>query len=143
MDLPENVTPYDLEYPKFSSNDPPEYEAGNSGTLTFYKTASFGWCLATLFIGWGSRSSVAASSDRTYAIRVDTEELVRVGKGPHVTSEVTIYLKKSRMEALKKYVDLYTKGLTDAGTALGPHIKPTCPGALRRSKGGSGGWPFF
>lgn len=85
--------------------------AGSGGTLTFYNTAGFGWCLATLAIAAGRRGQ----PDRTYAVKLDDGAVVRIGGGPHVLSTVTVYINKGRETALKRYIDLYTEGAGRAG----------------------------
>jgi len=108
--LPPNVLAVDLSYPDFQK-DPMVHDVGQHGMLTFYKTDSIGWCVMTLDISRGRGNN----ADRKYGIRVAGGGVVRVGNGPHVKEQVTIYVRKSRAAALKKYTDLYTEGLTRAG----------------------------
>lgn len=113
--LPEGVTAEDLKYPDTwdrKTNKPTPKsehtvrELGDHGQLSFYHVTSLGWCIATLPIA----GSVRGQPPRTYAIRVDDGSTVRIGQGPHVTRTVTVYIRASRAEALKKFTDLYASG---------------------------------
>ena len=119
--LPLGVIASDTNWPRVEydekgrAKNPDEqmvYDAGNNGMLTFYNTTGFGWCLATLQISRGKRGM----PDRTYATRIDDGQGVRIGSGPHVTQTVTVYVRKGRLIALKKYVDMYVSGLVRANT---------------------------
>ena len=113
-----DTMPPKLQYTKnYKIKNPSEqvdYEVGDHGQLTFYETAGFGWCLATLSISSSRRGT--RTTDRTYAVRVSDGASVRVGAGPHVTRTITVYLRKSRLEALKKYIDMYAAGQVAANT---------------------------
>lgn len=80
--------------------------------FTFYKTAAFGWCLMTLDISKGKRGN----ADRSYGVVVADGKVCRCGNGPHVLKEVVVYLTPDNLERLKVYIDLWRKGMADAGT---------------------------
>jgi len=84
-----------------------------------WHVGDWGWCIPTLLIRNAPRRRVSWSNQsappRTYAIRVDKGEIVRVGLGPHVTERVTIYVRKNRQAALQKYLDMREKGAEGAG----------------------------
>lgn len=86
--------------------------------LTFYRVPNGRhapeWVLCVLLISKARRGSDHA--DRFYAIGVSDGKIYTVGKGPHVTDEVTIHLNKSNVERFLKYHALYLKGLADAGS---------------------------
>ena len=52
--------------------------------------------------------------DRTYAVTLEGQP-VRIGKGPHILRTVTVYVRKNRVEALQKYLDLKNNGEVKAG----------------------------
>lgn len=142
--LPEGIIEADLTYPKteytkagkFSKkNDKMVWEAGDEGSLTFYETAAFGWCLATLSIS-KSRSH-GRTTDRTYAARVSDGASVRVGAGPHVTRTIKVYLRESRMKALQKYIEMFQQGQVAANTIRDRVSSRRAEGAFRRGRGES------
>jgi hypothetical protein len=126
--LPPDILISDCKYPE---HDDMAYEAGDHGQLTFYNTTAFGWCIATLLISRSTRGT----SDRTYAIRISDGAGVRIGLGPHVTNTVSIYLRKSRLEALKKYTDLYIKGSVKANTTRDRISSRRAEGVEKRAAG--------
>lgn len=129
--LPTGVIQKDLEYPKYNSKDRLMSDIGEYGTLTFYETKRFGWCITTLGISRGKMGRAA----RSYAVRVSDGSPVRIGNGPHVTRVVKVYVRTSRVKALQKYVDLYNKGAEDASTIRDRISSRRAEGALRRARG--------
>lgn len=112
-DLPPDVTAADLEYPRYedrADDVPMDVHYG----LTFYKTTRLGWTLLTLEIRSGKRRYRPSTTDRSYGITMDGG-LCRVGNGPHVLTTVKVHLTKSNIGRLRKYVDLWTKGMAAAG----------------------------
>ena len=128
LELPPGITLEDTQYP---SHEDREYEAGDHGQLTFYNTTGFGWCIATLLISRSNRGS----SDRTYAIRTYDGVSVRIGVGPHVKGTVTVYIRKSRREALNNYINLYTQGAIRANTTRDRISSRRAEGVERRAAG--------
>lgn len=117
--LPEGILKSDLKFPAWKSKNKLLYNVANAGRLTFHFTEKFGWVIATLVIGSAKRGSGLA--DRTYAVQVEKQasgdhSIVTVGKGPHVLSSIVVYLTEKRLTKLRKYVDIYTAGLGDAGS---------------------------
>ena len=127
LELPPGITVEDTKWG--GSADANVYALGNSGQITFYKT-SLGWVITTLGIANSTRGQAA----RSYAITLDGA-ICRVGQGPHVTAQVTIYIKASRVEALKKYTDLYTKGMVAAGTTRDRISSRRAEGSQMRAEG--------
>lgn len=115
QDLPPDVLPDDLKYASGMSYEDSnlltqkvgEYE---NRTLEFYQTTGFGWVLCTLPITGGKRGR----ADRTYGVDLKGQTC-RVGNGPHVLQQVTVYVTLKNLSRLQKYVDLKIKGLTRAG----------------------------
>ena len=109
--LPKGVKITDTQR-KYSLKDgyaPVDRAMGDCGSVTMHYTERFGWCIATLPI---SKSQKFA--DRTYGICVNDKGIVRVGKGPHVLSTITLYFKQKRAEMLAHYAELYKVGLVRA-----------------------------
>lgn len=119
-ELPKGITNKDLQYPSYKSSDRLAYDdarLSNSGSFELIHVIGWGWCISTLLIRKaGRRSSESAISGgaRVYAVRVDTGETVRVGLGPHVDERVQVYVRKSRVKALERYINLLVSGATRA-----------------------------
>jgi hypothetical protein len=109
--LPAGIKATDLKYPKWDAKDQlARDDKGYSMSFELWYTPSMGWVIPTLQIARGKRGY----ADRTYAVRVDGNGLCRVGQGPHVTEQVTVYVKESRREALAKYLTLQAEGTKDS-----------------------------
>src|ERR1700747_2559427 len=106
-ELPPDVLKSDTVYPKWNGTKRQRV----LHTLTFYKTQRLGWVITTLHIAKARRPG---TSDRSYCVGIDGS-LCRAGRGPHVLSEVTVYVTEKRLSKLQKYVDLHEKGLAAAG----------------------------
>ena len=132
MELPPGIIVDDTKYPEHP--DKALHDAGDYGSLTFYKTTAFGWCLATLKIASASRRN-RNQTDRTYAVRVEDGQPVRVGAGPHVTQTITIYLRESRKEELKRYIEMFTSGMDRANTIRDRISSRRAQGAEERALG--------
>lgn len=109
--LPKGVKQTDTErkYSPKTGYAPIDTKLGNYGSVTMHYTERFGWCIATLPI-----SKSQKFQDRTYGICVDGGDIVRVGKGPHILSTITVYFKTNRVNELMTYAELYKTGLTKA-----------------------------
>ena len=117
--LPKGILASDSKYPGNRKEDRVDWKLGRSGSLTLHHTERFGWCIATLPIS-GARSGSGYVA-RTYGIQVEADyagehKIVTVGNGPHVSTTVEIYLKESRLKELQPYIDLYNKGMENAGS---------------------------
>jgi hypothetical protein len=132
IELPEGVEVKDTIYPKWNSKDRIVQEAGDSGRLSFYLTTGFGWCVATLLI---SNTRKPNGFARTYAVRCSDGAQVRIGKGPHVTKEITVYIRKSRVKALQKYIDMFSKGQVEANEVRDRISSRRAQGVLNRANG--------
>jgi hypothetical protein len=115
--LPAGVTEADTKWPEYDSKDKVNYRLADGGALTFYETedrkGNVSWVIATLYIGGHRTKAPDFTSNRTYGIRLDGA-IVTCGAGPHVKQTLTVYLRESRVEKLRHYVDLYNKGLKEA-----------------------------
>lgn len=156
IELPPDVLAADVAYPAYREKTEAEYDAerkaGNelhaklvemvgedhaytARALTLHKAkggrTGEHWSVATLPIS-KSRNGYA---DRTYAIRVDTGEVCRIGKGPHVVATLTLYIRPENFDRLKKYVELYAKGLESAGLIRDRISSRRAMGALHRANG--------
>ena len=132
--LPEGILMGDLVMPKNKDG----YSDWNAlagtrvmgGQFELWYTTGFGWCIPTLNISHNRR----ASSERTYAVRVDTDGVVRIGGGPHVIERHWVYVKKARLKALQKFVDMQAQGAVDANTVRDRISSRRAQGALNRAK---------
>lgn len=129
--LPPGVQASDLEYPRTSKGERLAYALGSHGVLQFYETTRFGWCLCTLRIGGGGRHG----PERYYAARVEDGATVSVGRGPHVTRVIEVFVREDRAEALKRYTDLHKEGLARAGTVRDRISSRRAQGAEERAAG--------
>ena len=147
--LPPDVQKADLEHPKYGSGDylpntelekiGMGYESGFPGRFTFYKVEGrsvLGWVLTTLHISKpSSRARAGATMDRTYGIGVADSKVYTVGKGPHVTAIVEVYLTKANLTRLMKYVELWKKGMADAGGIRDRISSRRAQGQINRAEG--------
>lgn len=96
----------------------------------------WGWCIPTLLISnAGSRrvnSTGAGATKRTYAVRVDNRETVRIGLGPHVKGTYTVNVTKKSLPAMEKYFTLIQEGQTKAGQIRDTISTRRAQGAMRR-----------
>lgn len=98
--LPKGILKSDLKYPTKNHAYDEDFE--------LWYTSGFGWCIPTLLIG-KARYGNGQYGNRTYATTLDGRA-VRIGNGPHVKARVTVYMKKSRQKALRKFLDIKEKG---------------------------------
>jgi hypothetical protein len=112
--LPKGILVSDLKYPDYSKRDKRPKDIPYEDTyFELYFVPGFNWCIPTLLIrNPGRRSSQTTA--RTYAVTVDTQKLVRIGLGPHVTEKHTVYLRQSRIKDLMPYIELRRKGAAQA-----------------------------
>jgi hypothetical protein len=135
MELPPDVKASDLKYPSYDSGDSIGYReleamGLHSNSLTFYLTTGFGWAITTL----GIRNAKPGRTARTYAVTLDGK-CCRVGSGPHVKATVTVYLSKSNLSRLQKYVDLHLKGQEQAGIVRDRISTRRAQGQINRANG--------
>jgi hypothetical protein len=139
-ELPVDVKESDLKYPEHGKGLPYKQlqELGmDYGSLTFYKTTGLGWVLTTLHISNPSRRQAAGTAARSYGISVSDGKIVTVGRGPHVTKEIQVYLSQDNIDRMMKYVQLHQKGLADAGQIRDRISSRRAQGQLYRSAGRS------
>lgn len=135
QDLPPDVLAADLKYPELGKFLPyaKQQELGLETTrLTFYKTKG-GWMLTTLAISNARRGS--SFEDRTYAIGVADSKIYTVGGGPHVLTKVEVILTIDNVERLAKYIELWKKGMAEAGSIRDRISSRRAQGQLHRAAG--------
>jgi hypothetical protein len=139
LPLPLGIIPSDLGYPKTGDLD---YAAGDHGRITLYEVDGRRgryWVVCTLGIRRGQRSGQA---DRTYGVTVDGSP-VRVGIGPHVKQQITVWVRKNRRESLSKLLELHNQGLVVANQIRDRISSRRAEGQLRRADGQrSWDWSF-
>ena len=128
--LPMGILKSDTVRPKWDDEDQTDCTQGAYGEITMYKTARFGWCISTLLISRGKNGQ----PDRSYGINMQ-EQGVRIGNGPHVTETMTVYLRRSRVPALKPLIDLYVKGLVQANSSRDRRSSRIMQGQEMRAQG--------
>jgi len=134
--LPLGILSSDLSQPKDSwklwkGHDVP-YE---DRSFDLWHTTGFGWCIPTLLIAAASYRR-PGQPERTYATTIDGK-VVRIGAGPHVTHRLTVYLRPSRMAALKKFLDLREAGRGSAGQVRDRISSRRAQGQVMRAQGRS------
>lgn len=140
VELPPNVQPADLLQPAngrgLSFDRLSQLGVEESwGRLTFYQTTGLGWVLCTLHISNPSRRQAPGTAARTYAIGVADKKIYTVGRGPHVTQEVTIQLSQDNIDRLSEYAALYQRGLAEAGQIRDRISSRRAQGQLHRAAG--------
>ena len=133
--LPPDVTEADTKYPTYKANAKPWRIGENADaplSLTFYKVQGQrikdSWVIVTLPID---------NRGRSYVVQVESGTTGRAGRGPHVKAEVTVYLHAGNIDRLRKYVELYRKGLADAGMVRDRISSRRAQGQVERAKGRS------
>ena len=114
-DLPKGILKTDLKYPKWNAKNKANRQAVNgyrSMNFEIWYTTGFGWCIPTLTI---RNARGPSDTRRTYATRIDTGGIVRIGRGPHVTAVHTVYVKVGRLEKLQKFIDMQYEGQAKSG----------------------------
>lgn len=133
--LPDGVLKSDLEYRSGSWSAIQRtyaFEGHELITFDLWHVVGFGWVIPTLLISKTRRTGI---QDRTYAVKVDGGGTCRVGKGPHVDETVKVYVKRSRLAALQKFLDLRTAGQVKAGTIRDRISSRRAEGTLHRAAG--------
>ena len=136
--LPNKILETDLAYPKNAKRYNAKTYISVEQRLTLHYTERFGWCVATLTIAraTGRRSGM---QDRTYALSLKGEGVVRVGLGPHVLRTITVYVHRKNKERLQWLLDLHNTGEAKAGDIRDRISTRRAQGALRRSAFGGFG----
>lgn len=127
-ELPKGITSADLKYPGYEEGDARNYD---ERSFELWFTTGFGWVIPTLDITTSGRRGMPR---RTYAVTLKGD-VVRVGQGPHVTETVTVYVRLARVEALKPFTDLRTKGLAEAGQVRDRISSRRAQGQMERQAG--------
>jgi hypothetical protein len=145
-ELPKGILKSDLKSPSWKSKNKLVYEGNHRGVLTLHYVTNRGWVIATLPISAARAGS--GFEARTYAIEVakkpyssDEHNIVTVGKGPHITHTVSVYITTKRQKALQPFIDIFNKGLVSAGTIRDRISTRRASTVLRRS-GGLGGFAW-
>jgi hypothetical protein len=116
--LPAGVRESDTKFPGYKSKDRVvRFDFGTgyeeTASLELWYTERMGWCIPTLLISRAARRN-PNTTDRTYATTLSGDQ-VRIGKGPHVLRTTTVYVRESRFEALKKFLELKKNGSAKSG----------------------------
>jgi hypothetical protein len=137
--LPPDVKAADLKFPEVGKDLPWERrkELGLEDLygLTFYQVKGLGWVLCTLHISNPSRRASTGTPARTYAIGVADGKVYTVGRGPHVTKEIEVYLSVDNLPRIQRYVDLWKKGMEDAGQIRDRISSRRAQGQMHRAQG--------
>ena len=128
--LPDGIRESDTVRPRYERCKDVPWE---SRTFELWHTAAMGWCIPTLLIG---KASGRQTTDRTYATTLAGKPC-RIGKGPHVTRVVTVYVTTARLQALQRFLDLRTKGAADAGQIRDRISSRRAQGQVERAAGNS------
>ena len=136
--MPPKVQASDLKWPETGTSvydKLRELGIESTNSLTFYLCTMSGkggteWIITTLPISKGKRGN----ADRSYAIALDGKAC-RVGNGPHVKAEVTVYLSTVNWDRLLPYVELYLKGLEQAGMVRDRISSRRAQGQINRANG--------
>lgn len=99
-------------------------------SLTMHYTERFGWVITTLFISRGRNGT-----DRTYGVTLEGQAC-SLGNGPHIKRTITVYLRKSRLSDLQKYLDIYNAGLERSHEIRDTRSTRRAQGAMRRRSWG-------
>ena len=135
-EMPPKVQASDLKWPEtgtWATDKLREKGILDAHTLTFYYVAGGdinGWVIATLDISKGKRGN----ADRTYGITLEGK-VCRVGNGPHVKKEVVVHLSTKNWDRLLPYVELYVKGLEQAGQIRDRISTRRAQGQINRANG--------
>jgi len=81
------------------------------GDFTVYYTAQFGWCVPTLRIRGAGQTGY---KPRSYGVALKGGSLVRLGRGPHILAEISVYLKKSNIKKLAPILEVIRTGAVAA-----------------------------
>ncbi len=132
--LPSLVVLKDLERPTYDELYGKAKEAVEfpNGEFELYYVERFGWVIPTLHIRNASRRSFNQNPARTYAVAVKDGSICRVGLGPHVKQTIRVFVRRSRLAALKPLLDLRSKGAEDANDVRDRISTRRAQGALRR-----------
>lgn len=116
-DLPKGINATDIKEPSWRTHRKVMADARELGLDSVYAqfdiwySESFGWCIPTLLITRSRRANQSYSGgERTYAVRIDTGSTVRIGNGPHIKARHTVYIRKTRVAALQKFIALIASG---------------------------------
>jgi hypothetical protein len=130
IQLPAGILSTDLDYPKYDKHAKDPDNEYLYLDFELWKIQNFGWVIPTLDISNARRGT--NYERRTYAIRLDNEGLVRVGKGPHVETTVQVYVTKKRVKELQKFIDLKKKGVAESQAARDTISTNRLQGSIRR-----------
>lgn len=129
--LPTNVKEADLKYPSRERVTHTLYCA-----LVKFSPTSSRWVVRTLGISnanWRNREYGV----RSYAIGVDDQKVYRVGKGPHLLRDITVYVHEGNAARLKALVALNEQGAEKAGIIRDRISTRRARGQLMRAEGRS------
>lgn len=138
--LPQGVLPSDLRYPSYK-------DEGDARLVEDYARSQFElwlvatregateWFIPTLRIANASRRSPGTTA-RTYATRVkDGAGGYRIGRGPHVRSVVTVYVRRGSARRLEPFLAMRDKGEETANQIRDRISSRRAQGSLMRAQG--------
>lgn len=131
IELPPDVIEADSKRPSYEDSRKPWRQEGEEDlySLTFYKVQGSrikdNWVILTLPID---------NKGRSYVISLDGN-CGRAGRGPHVKAIVMIHLHAGNADRLRKYIDLWKKGMSDAGSVRDRISSRRAEGQVRRANG--------
>lgn len=119
-----------VEDTKWSGEPRGKVDPNTPHSLTFYlvqgRAMKNTWVILTLAID---------NRGRSYVVRTDTGGTGRAGSGPHVKAEVKVYLRADNLDRLGKYVELWKKGMVEAGMIRDRIGSRRAQGQIERANG--------
>lgn len=129
--LPKGIVAGDTKFANYAEREGVPYD--DQSFELWHCRGTIGWVIPTLLIGRAS-SRRGQTTDRTYAVTMEGKP-VRVGKGPHVTATVTVYVRASRLAALRPFLDLRQAGAATAGEIRDRISSRRAQGQVERANG--------
>ncbi len=129
--LPKGIAQSDLERIPYDSKDQVPDSQWDDREFEIWLVKDWGWCIPTLLIS----SSRRAATDRTYAVRISGQQQVRIGRGPHVLKTLTVYVRKSRLDAMQQYLDMRKGAKVEAHQTRDRISSRRLQGSINRAAG--------
>jgi hypothetical protein len=133
LTLPKGITMKDLERVSYDSKDRMPY--GDNESFEIWLLAGFGWVIPTLAIARNGQRTYAVALAEGNARRVSRGAQIRCGLGPHVTAQLTVYVRKSTQEKMAPFFALRNEGAIDANTTRTRISSRRAQGQVERAEG--------
>lgn len=104
-------------------------------TFQLWLVARFGWVIPTLSIAGGGQRTYAVALAEGGSDRVQRGAQVRCGMGPHVLTQYTVHVRKSRVDALRPFLALRRDGAIDANVTRDRISSRRAQGQVERAAG--------